>query len=178
MRQSFVPVFIIDLFVAVRFLFFFSLQFSITYYRGSSYRVYLFDSLVRNINLREAKVYIFVNSSFTNNKDLSLQIRFIVVIRTKVKEGNNFTIVSNIIYTSLTKYKRVTRAVLISELYAIVASVNILISFSTTINIVTYQLRISNLPTVVYIDLLSLYKYIIKLSTTKEKRFIIDIIAI
>ena len=59
------------------------------------------------------------------------------MIRTKVKEGNNFTIANNIIYTSLTKYKRVTRAVLISELYTIVIGVDILISFSTTINIVT-----------------------------------------
>ena len=100
------------------------------------------------------------------------------MIRTKVKEKNNFTITSNIIYTSLTKYKRVIRAVLMSKLYTIVASVNILISFSTIINIVTLQLSINNLLTVVYTDLLSLYKCIIKLSTTKEKRLIINIIAI
>ena len=59
------------------------------------------------------------------------------MIRTEVKEGNNFTIVSNIIYISSTKYKRVIRAVLILELYTIVIGIDILISLSTTINIVT-----------------------------------------
>ena len=84
----------------------------------------------------------------------------------------------NIVYTSSTKYKRVTRVVLALELYAIVAGINILISLSTTINIVTNKLGILRLPTVVCTDSLSLYKCIVKLGTTKEKRLIIDIMAI
>jgi hypothetical protein len=62
--------------------------------------------------------------------------------------------------------------------YAIIVRVNILISIATIINIVTAKLSLSSLPTIVYIDSLSLYEYIIKLGTTKEKRFIINIIAI
>jgi hypothetical protein len=53
-----------------------------------------------------------------------------------------------------------------------------LISFLTTISIVTQRLSIEDLPTVVYTDSLLLYKCIIKLSTTKEKRLIINIIVI
>ena len=64
------------------------------------------------------------------------------------------------------------------ELYTIVAGINILISLSTTINIITNKLSIPRLFTVVYTDSLSLYKCIVKLGTTKEKRLIINIMAI
>jgi hypothetical protein len=92
--------------------------------------------------------------------------------------ANDFVLHGNIVYTSSTKYKKVTRAVLASELYAIVVRVDILISIATTVNIVTAKLGLSSLPTIIYTDSLSLYEYIIKLGTTKEKRLIIDIIAI
>ena len=79
---------------------------------------------------------------------------------------------------NLIKYKRVTRVVLVLELYIIVAGIDILISLNITINIVINKLSISRLLIIIYINSLSLYKYIIKLNMTKEKRLIIDIIAI
>ena len=89
-----------------------------------------------------------------------------------------FTLTGNIVYTSLIKYKRVTRVVLVLELYTIVASINILISLSTIINIITNKLGIPRLFIIVYTDSLSFYKCIVKLGITKEKRLIINIIAI
>ncbi|KAK6580088.1 hypothetical protein PZA11_007110 [Diplocarpon coronariae] len=53
-----------------------------------------------------------------------------------------------------------------------------LVSIAITIDIVTAKLSLPRLPTVIYTDSLSLYKYIIKLGTIKEKRLIINIIAI
>ena len=41
-----------------------------------------------------------MDASFTNNKDLSLQIRYIIVLTNTIKKAN-------IIYWSLVKYKRV-----------------------------------------------------------------------
>ncbi|KAK6579970.1 hypothetical protein PZA11_007678 [Diplocarpon coronariae] len=76
------------------------------------------------------------------------------------------------------KYKRIIRAILAFELYAIVAGINILVSIAIIIDIVIAKLSLPCLPTIIYIDSLSLYKYIIKLGTIKEKRLIIDIIAI
>ena len=38
--------------------------------------------------------------------------------------------------------------------------------------------RASSIPIIIYTNLYSLYKYLIKLSTIKEKRFIINIIAL
>jgi hypothetical protein len=58
------------------------------------------------------------------------------------------------------------------------SGVNMAISISTTLNIVISKLRLPNIPTIVYTDSLLLYEYIIKLGTTREKRLIIDIIAI
>ena len=63
------------------------------------------------------------------------------------------------------------------ELYAIVAEIDILITLLSIINMIINKLGIKQLLTIVYIDFLSLYKYIIKLNITK-KRLIINIILI
>jgi hypothetical protein len=68
--------------------------------------------------------------------------------------------------------------VLALELYAIAAGVNIAISILTTLAMVTQRLKIEGIPTVVCTDSLSLYECMVKLGTTKEKRLMIDIMAI
>jgi hypothetical protein len=130
------------------------------------------------VDLHSAKIYVFVDGSFANNKDLSSQIGFIVVIGTESEGNAEFTLSGNIIHSSSTKCKRVTRAVLASELYAMVAGVDMLISLGGTVNMVTDKLGLPRLPTVVCTDSLSLYECIVKLGTTKEKRLMIDIMAI
>ena len=57
------------------------------------------------------------------------------------------------------KYKRVTRSVLASELYSIVYSFNI----SAIVKLIVNRALEINLLLVIYIDLKSLYKYIIRL---------------
>ena len=79
---------------------------------------------------------------------------------------------------SSTKCKRVTRAVLASELYSMIAGVNTAISLSITFARICQQLGITNFPVVVYIDSFSLYECLVKLGTTKEKRLMIDIMAL
>ena len=76
------------------------------------------------------------------------------------------------------KSKRVIRSVLALEVYKIVGGVNIAIAINTTIKIVTNQLRLPLTPIIVCTDSYLLYKCLVKLGTTKEKRLIIDIIAI
>ncbi|PVH68914.1 hypothetical protein DL98DRAFT_440137, partial [Cadophora sp. DSE1049] len=130
------------------------------------------------VNLRLAKIYVFVNSSFANNKNLSLQVSFVLVIGTETEGSAEFTLSGNIIYTSFTKCKKVTCVVLASELYAIVAGIDMLIALRSTINMVTNKLGFIRLPIVVCTDSLSFYKCIVKLGITKEKRLIINIIII
>ena len=89
-----------------------------------------------------------------------------------------FKIRGNLIYYSLTKSKRVIRSVLALEIYSIVRGVNIAITINTTIKIITKQLGFIHTLIIVCTNLYSLYKCLIKLSTTKEKCLIINIIAL
>ena len=59
-----------------------------------------------------------------------------------------------------------------------VSGVNIAIVIRTTLKIIIDQLKLPIIPIIVYTDLYSLYKYLVKLSTIKEKRLIINIIAL
>jgi hypothetical protein len=70
------------------------------------------------------------------------------------------------------KYKRITRSVLASELYSIAHSFNIGGLVKSMIN---KALEIKVLL-VIYIDSKSLYEYLVKLGTIREKRLIINIL--
>ena len=67
---------------------------------------------------------------------------------------------------------------LVLEIYRIVGGVNIVITIRTTLKIIIDRLKLPIISIIVYIDLYSLYKYLVKLSTIKEKRLIINIIAL
>jgi len=60
------------------------------------------------INLPTAKLFIFVNRLFVNNKDFSSQLGYKIIIANKSTRENDFIIYSNLIYWSLTKSKYVT----------------------------------------------------------------------
>jgi hypothetical protein len=64
------------------------------------------------------------------------------------------------------------------EIYRIVSGVNIVIVIRTTLKIIIDRLKLPAIPIIVYTDLYSLYKYLVKLSTIKKKRLIIDIMAL
>ncbi|TQN63559.1 hypothetical protein CSHISOI_11859, partial [Colletotrichum shisoi] len=82
------------------------------------------------VNLPSVKIFIFVNRSFTNNVNLTLQLKFIIILANKklinnLGDRDTFTIRSNVVYFLLTKSKRVTRSVLAVEVYGIVVGVDI-----------------------------------------------------
>ena len=64
------------------------------------------------------------------------------------------------------------------KIYKIVGGVNIAITIRTTLKIIIDQLKLPIIPIIVYTNLYSLYKYLIKLNTIKKKRFIINIMAL
>jgi hypothetical protein len=59
-----------------------------------------------------------------------------------------------------------------------VGGVNIAIIIETTLKIIIDRLKLPIIPTIVYTNLYSLYEYLVKLSTIKEKRLIINIMAL
>jgi hypothetical protein len=59
-----------------------------------------------------------MDASFANNRDLLLQIGFVIILIDYNRDAN-------ILHWSLIKYKQVTRSILASKLYALAYSFNI-----------------------------------------------------
>jgi hypothetical protein len=64
------------------------------------------------------------------------------------------------------------------EIYGMVSGVNIAIVIGTTLKMIIDWFEFPVIPIIVYTDLYSLYKCLVKLSTIKEKCLIIDIIVL
>ena len=111
---------------------------------------------------------IFTDASFANNKDLSSQIGYVIVLTDR-----NYS--ANIIYWSSIKYKRVTRSVLASELYGLAYGFDIGATIKSTIQNI---LQLEQLPLVLCTDSKSLYDCLVKLGTTQEKRLMVDLMCL
>ena len=120
----------------------------------------------------------FINGSFINNKNLSNQIKFIIVIDIETIVNLKFLLRSNIIYISLIKYKRIIRIIFAFKLYIIIIDIDIFIFISFFIVIIINKLNLLRLRIIVYINFFSLYEYIVKFNTIKEKYLMINIIII
>ena len=59
-----------------------------------------------------------------------------------------------------------------------VAGIDMAISISTTLKLITEQLKLQPIPVIICTDSFSLYECMAKLGTTKEERLMIDIMAI
>src|SRR5438105_3856767 len=107
------------------------------------------------LNIYSLNLIIFTDTSFANNKDLSLQIRFVIVLI----DQNQTT---NIIHWSLIKCKRVTRSVLASKLYTLAHGFNIRAIIKLMIKKI---LQINTLPLILCTNSKSLYNCLVKLGT-------------
>lgn len=144
------------------------------------------------LDLATAALYVFVDGSFANNNDMSSQLGFVIILANETASqspalapvgaatprGDAFSIRGNIVHYSSTKCKRVTRSVLASEVYGMVAGVDIAYTLATTLEKITARLGLPPIPTIVCTDSYSLYECLVKLGTTKEKRLMIDIMAL
>jgi hypothetical protein len=130
------------------------------------------------LDLSTAKLFVFVDGSFANNKDLSSQIGYIIAIANETTGTEEFTIRGNVVHWSSTKSKRVTRSVLASEIYGMVGGVDMAFAITSTLNMIMDQLSLPVIPMIVCTDSYSLYECIVKLGSTKEKRLMIDIMAL
>jgi hypothetical protein len=59
-----------------------------------------------------------------------------------------------------------------------VSGVNIVITIGTTLKMIIDQFKLFIIPMIIYTNLYSFYKYLVKLNITKEKCLIINIIAL
>jgi hypothetical protein len=132
------------------------------------------------LNLSTLKLFIFTDGSFANNKDLSSQIGFIIVLGTErlARDGNTFEVKGNIVHWNSVKCKRVTRSVLASELYGMVGGFDNAIAISTTLRRIMISLDMPPPPVILCTDSKSLYDCLVRLGTTAEKRLMIDIMSL
>ena len=113
------------------------------------------------------QLIVFTDASFANNKDLSSQIGYVIVL---VDAANS----ANVIHWSSTKCKRVTRSVLASELYAMTAGFDT----GAVLKATTEQILGIDIPLIICTDSNSLYQCLVPLGTTQEKRLMIDVMCL
>ena len=132
------------------------------------------------LDLKKTALYVFVDGSFANNKDLSSQIGFIIVFGNEraLDQKNTFQLRGNILHWGSTKCKRVTRSVLASEIYGMAGGFDAAYVLKTTITSILQRLDLPPCKMVVCTDSLSLYQCLVQLGTTTEKRLMIDIMAL
>ena len=70
------------------------------------------------LDISSLSLLVFTDASFANNKDLSLQIGFVIIFIDRNQSAN-------ILHWSLIKCKRVTYSILASKLYALAYGFNI-----------------------------------------------------
>ncbi|KAF2743819.1 hypothetical protein M011DRAFT_480354 [Sporormia fimetaria CBS 119925] len=105
------------------------------------------------IDLMHAKLMVFVDGSFANNKDLSSQLGFILMlVNESTDTDDTFTIRGNVIHYSSTKCERVTRSVLASEIYGMVNGFDMGIAIATTLRMIVERLGLAEIPLVICTD--------------------------
>jgi hypothetical protein len=79
------------------------------------------------LDVNSLQLLAFIDASFANNKDLSSQIGFILVLTDASKKAN-------IVHWSSVKCKRVTRSVLASKLYGMAHGFDIGATIKSTLD--------------------------------------------
>jgi cytochrome c oxidase subunit IV len=110
---------------------------------------------------------IFIDFFFVNNKDLSFQIEYVICLVDTIN-------IVNILHWSSIKCKRVTRSVLVVELYAMVHDFDV--------NSVLKAILTKMLDVLIFLILVtdskSLYDCLVRLGITVEKRLMIDVMTL
>ncbi len=123
------------------------------------------------LDMTTLRIVAFTDSSFANNKDLSSQIGYVIVL---ADAQNN----ANIVHWQSIKCRRVTRSVLASELYALSLRFDVAATIKSTLDQIFSGTPQGKIPLAVCIDSKSLYECLVKLGTTQEKRLMIDILCL
>jgi hypothetical protein len=103
---------------------------------------------------------------------------YVIVLGNERATEESFEFTNNIIHWFFVKCKRITKSVLVSEIYAMAEGVNITIAIGITINKIIAKLGALSVFIVVCTNFLFFYECLMKLGTIKEKKLIIDIMAI
>ena len=131
------------------------------------------------VDLKQLRLFVFVDASFANNPDLTSQLGYVIVLGNEEQvDQSRRNLRGNIIHWQSTKCKRITRSTLASEIYAMVTGADIAHALKTTLDNILTSLGLPRAPVIVCTDSYSLYECLVKLGTTKEKRLMIDVLGL
>lgn len=104
-------------------------------------------------------MFVFVNGFFANNKNLNLQIGFIIILGNKSsdKQEMGFRVTGNILYWVSNKYYKIIKSVLTNKIYNIISGFNIRFVFKIAIAIIMDLLGLLFILIIIYINNLLLY---------------------
>lgn len=92
------------------------------------------------IDLKIAKIIVFNDGSFDNNKDLSSQIGFVIILVNEDASHNELTITGSFLHLTSIKCERITRSVLASKIYRIMIGFDMGLSIATNPRMITERL--------------------------------------
>ena len=132
------------------------------------------------IDLSTTKLFVFIDGFFTNNKDQNFHIGYVIVLANKHFHANinKFTIKGNTIHQFLTKFRRITRSILASEIYGTVNGFHLGFVIKQTLATICKRIHLPKITLILCTDSYSLYQCLVWLGTTSEKRLMIDIMAL
>jgi hypothetical protein len=110
---------------------------------------------------------IWTDVSFVNNKDLTLHIEYVICLANAINKAN-------VIHWSSFKCKRVTRFVLIAKFYVMTHEFDL----DVVLKAIMSKMFSIIVFSILCIDFKLLYDCLIKLSTIREKRLMINIISL
>ena len=119
------------------------------------------------LDLKSLYVVGYADAGFANNRDLSSQLGFIVLLKDKADNAA-------IIHYGSWKCHRVTRSVLGAEIYAFSHCLDFVLALAQYLSTILKR----KVKTVMFTDSKCLFDTITKLSSVSEKRLLIDIAAI
>jgi hypothetical protein len=116
------------------------------------------------LNQTSLRLVIFTDSSFVNNHDLSSQIDYVICLA-------DFINTTNIIHWFSIKCKRMTRNVLAAELFAMIHDFDV----SSILKSILIKMLDIVVSLILVTNSKSLYKCLIRLSITIEKRLMMNV---
>ena len=119
------------------------------------------------LNTISLKLIVFIDVFFVNNINFTSQIGYVICLADAANKAN-------LLHWSSIKCKRVTRSVLVSELFAMAQGFDV---GSVLKSIVEGILQIF-LFMIICIDFKSLYDCLVRLGSTHEKRLMVDIMCL